>query len=184
MAIGRLIPMLTLIDDERDTLERWARRPTTAQALAQRTGVTCKLRLTKPTVGKWRRRFLTARRDDWLDEPRLGAPRRISDAYGAQMVTLTLEARPREATRWSIRAITALCRLSQRTVSRFWRAFGLQPHRTKAFKLWSASRFVEKVRISWASTWTRRTARLPCALMRSLRFRPWIARCCRRAWVE
>ena len=30
MAIGRPIPMLTLTDEERDTLERWARRPTTA----------------------------------------------------------------------------------------------------------------------------------------------------------
>ena len=39
MAIGRPIPMLTLTDEERDTLERWARRPTTAQALAQRARV-------------------------------------------------------------------------------------------------------------------------------------------------
>ena len=36
MAIGRPIPVLTLTDEELDALERWARRPTTAQALAQR----------------------------------------------------------------------------------------------------------------------------------------------------
>ena len=36
MAIGRPIPVLTLSDNERETLERWTRRPTTAQALAQR----------------------------------------------------------------------------------------------------------------------------------------------------
>jgi hypothetical protein len=35
MAIGRPIAVLTLSDDEHDRLERWARRPTTAQALAQ-----------------------------------------------------------------------------------------------------------------------------------------------------
>lgn len=71
MAIGRPIPMLTLTDEERDTLERWTRRPTTAQALAQRarvvlacasgdtnTRVARELRLTKQTVGKWRSRFL------------------------------------------------------------------------------------------------------------------------------
>src|SRR6266508_5731809 len=118
MAIGRPIPMLTLSDEERDTLERWARRPTTAQALAQQarvvlacasgstnTRVARELRLTKQTVGKWRSRFLATRLDGLLDEPRPGAPRRISDAQVEQMVTLTLEAKPREATHWSTRAM-------------------------------------------------------------------------------
>jgi transposase len=159
MAIGRPIPMLTLIDEERDMLERWARRPTTAQALAQRarvvlacasgdtnTRVARELRLTKQTVGKWRSRFLATRLDGLLDEPRPGAPRRISDAQVEQMVTLTLEAKPRAATHWSTRAMAARCGLSQSTVSRIWRAFGLQPHRTEAFKLSKDPLFVEKVR--------------------------------------
>lgn len=159
MAIGRPIPVLTLTDEERDRLEGWARRPTTAQALAQRarvvlacargqtnTRVAHELRLTKQTVGKWRSRFLAARVDGLLDEPRPGAPRRISDAQVEQMVTLTLEAKPREATHWSTRAMAARCGLSQSTVSRIWRAFGLQPHRTEAFKLSKDPLFVEKVR--------------------------------------
>ena len=148
MAIGRPIPVLTLSDNERETLERWTRRPTTAQALAQRarlvlacasgrtnTQVARELRLTKQTVGKWRSRFLAARLDGVLDEPRPGAPRRITDAQVELMVTLTLEGTPREATHWSTRAMAARCGLSQSTVSRVWRAFGLQPHRTEAFKL-------------------------------------------------
>src|SRR6266478_1870205 len=148
MAIGRPIPLLRLTDDEREALERWTRRPTTAQALAQRarvilacasgrtnTRVARELRLTKQTVGKWRSRFVAARLDGLLDEPRPGAPRRISDAQVEQMVTLTLEATPREATHWSTRAMATRCGLSQSTVSRIWRAFGLQPHRTEAFKL-------------------------------------------------
>ena len=36
MAIGRPIPVLRLTDDEREASARWARRPTTAHALAQR----------------------------------------------------------------------------------------------------------------------------------------------------
>jgi len=117
MAIGRPIPMLTLSDEERDALERWVRRPTTAQALAQRarlvlacargrtnTQVARELRLAKQTVGKWRSRFLVARLDGLLDEPRPGAPRRITDAAVEQVVTLTLEAKPRDATHWSTRA--------------------------------------------------------------------------------
>jgi len=92
MRTGRPIPPLTLTDDERDTLERWARRPTTARALAERarlvlecaagktnTVVARELRLTKQTIGKWRTRFLGQRLDGLLDEPRPGAPRRITD---------------------------------------------------------------------------------------------------------
>ena len=159
MAIGRPIAVLTLSDDEHDMLERWAQRPTTAQALAQRarivlacasgrtnTRVARELRLTKQTVGKWRSRFVDARLDGLLDEPRPGTPRRISDAQVEQMVTLTLEAKPRDATHWSTRAMAARCGLSQSTVSRIWRAFGLQPHRAESFKLSRDPLFVEKVR--------------------------------------
>jgi DNA-binding NarL/FixJ family response regulator len=65
MRTGRPIQPLILTDDERDTLERWSRRPTTAQALAARarlilgcaagqsnTAVARELRLTKQTIGK------------------------------------------------------------------------------------------------------------------------------------
>jgi transposase len=159
MRIGRPIPPLTLTDEERDTLERWARRPTTAQALAQRarvilacaanqpnTRVARQLRWTKQTVGKWRTRFLVRRLDGLLDEPRPGAPRSVSDAQVEQVVTLTLESKPRDATHWSTRAMATRCGLSQSTVSRIWRAFGLQPHRTETFKLSPDPLFVEKVR--------------------------------------
>src|SRR5260370_37849215 len=159
MRIGRPIPPLELTDDEREALEGWARRPTTAQALAQRarvigawgadetnTRVARKLRLTKQTVGKWRSRFLTKRLDGLLDDPRPGAPRTVSDAQVEAVVTLTLESTPRDATHWSTRAMAARCGLSQTTVSRIWRALGLQPHRTDTFKLSPDPLFVEKVR--------------------------------------
>ncbi len=159
MRIGRPIAPLTLTDSEREVLQRWTRRPTTAQALAQRarvilecaadetnTRVARKLRLTKQTVGKWRSRFLTKRLDGLLDDPRPGAPRTISDGQVEDVVTLTLETKPRDATHWSTRAMAARCGLSQTTVSRIWRAFGLQPHRTETFKLSPDPLFVEKVR--------------------------------------
>lgn len=37
-------------------------------------------------------------------------------------------------------------KLSQSTVSRVWRAFGLQPHRSETFKLSADPLFIEKVR--------------------------------------
>jgi transposase len=159
MRTGRPIPPLTLTDDERDTLERWSRRPTTAQALAARarvilgcaagqsnTAVARELRLTKQTIGKWRTRFLSQRLDGLLDEPRPGAPRRIGDAEVERVMRLTLETTPRDATHWSTRAMARRCGLSQTAVSRIWRAFALRPHRVETFKLSKDPLFIEKVR--------------------------------------
>src|SRR2546427_3165497 len=159
MRTGRPIPPLTLTEDERDTLERWARRPTTARALAERaalvlecaagktnTGVARELRLTKQTIGKWRTRFLGQRLDGLLDEPRPGAPRRITDDEVERVMRVTLETTPRDATHWSTRTLARRCGLSQTAVSRIWRAFGLQPHRSKTFKLSKDPLFIDKVR--------------------------------------
>jgi transposase len=153
------MPPVTISDDERDTLERWARRPTTGQALAQRarlilgcaagktnTRVAHALRLTKQTVGKWRTRFLAQRLDGLLDEPRPGAPRTVSDAEVEAVLTRTLETKPADATHWSTRSMAQACGLSRSTVHRIWRAFALQPHRTETFKRSKDPLFIEKVR--------------------------------------
>jgi len=159
MRTGRPIPPLTLTADERETLARWTRRPTTARALAERarvvlecaagkpnTVVARELRLTKQTIGKWRSRFLRQRLDGLLDEPRPGAPRRIGDADVERVMRLTLETTPRDATHWSTRAMARRCGLSQTAVSRIWRAFSLRQHRVKTFKLSKDPLFIEKVR--------------------------------------
>jgi transposase len=150
---------LTLTVEEVETLERWARRPTTAQTLAQRarmvlactTGkhdglVATDARVTRQTVGRWRRRFIARRLAGLLDEPRPGAPRTISNAHVERVVRLTLETKPRDATHWSTSAMAQRCGLSQTAVSRIWRAFALQPHRAETFKLSKDPLFIEKVR--------------------------------------
>jgi len=159
MARGRPLAPLILTADERQTLLSWTRRRTTAQALAQRARVVLEcaagksnrtvardLRLNDDTIGKWRQRFVAKRLDGLLDEPRPGAPRTVADAKVERVVTLTLETTPRDATHWSTRAMAARCGLSQSTVARIWRAFGLQPHRTETFKLSRDPLFIEKVR--------------------------------------
>src|SRR3989442_4016991 len=97
-------------------------------------------------VGKWRARFLQARLEGLYDEPRPGAPRTVSDAQVEHVVVQTLESTPRGATHWSTRGLAQATGLSRMTVSRIWRAFGLQPHRTETFKLSPDPLFVEKVR--------------------------------------
>lgn len=156
---GRPTPELTLSDKERATLERWARRRKTSQALALRSRivlnaasgatnqlVASRLGITAATVGKWRRRFLAERLDGLSDEPRPGTPRRISDDDVERVIVKTLEETPRNATHWSTRSMAAASGLSHATISRMWRAFGLQPHRTENFKLSTDPFLVEKVR--------------------------------------
>ena len=144
---------------ERTMLEQWARRRTTAQGLAQRArivlacaaghaapAIAAELRITRQTVGRWRRRFLQKRLDGLVDEPRPGTPRRLTDAQVEQVIIDTLEKRPRDATHWSTRTLAKELALSHATVGRIWRAFGLQPHRSETFKLSRDPLFVEKVR--------------------------------------
>ena len=159
MGRGRPIPPLALDGAERETLERWTRRPKTAQALALRarivlacadghsnTRVAADLRVCVDTVGKWRSRFLEQGLDGLLDQPRSGRPRMIDDADVERVIALTLETTPRDATHWSTRSMARRSGLSHTTVSRIWRAFALQPHRTETFKLSADPLFIEKVR--------------------------------------
>ena len=153
----REIPELT--EEEREELQRWRRRQKTAQALALRArivlasaggksdqAVANTLGTTRATVGKWRRRFLRKRCDGLLDEPRPGAPRKISDKDVERVVVRTLETLPQGATQWSTRSMAKECGLSFSTVGRIWRAFALKPHRNETFKLSKDPLFIEKVR--------------------------------------
>ncbi|BCJ75891.1 transposase [Catellatospora sp. IY07-71] len=156
---GPKLALLELTDVEREALEALTRRRTTAQALAMRARIvlTCAegmsnsevsrlLGVSLPTVGTWRARFVADRLDGLFDEPRPGRPRTVSDADVERIVVATLESKPRNATHWSSRSMAAATGLSQSTVSRVWRTFGLQPWRAETFKLSTDPLFVEKVR--------------------------------------
>jgi transposase len=159
MRTGRPIPVLSITEDQREALNNWARRPKTAQALALRARIilTCaegnpnkvvaqQVRVRQQTVSKWRARFLSKGLEGLLDEPRPGTPRRVSDADVERVLTTTLESLPRDATHWSTRSLARHSGLSRSTVSRIWRAFGLQPHRSETFKLSKDPLFIDKVR--------------------------------------
>jgi putative transposase len=97
-------------------------------------------------VGMWRRRFLAQGLAGLYDEPRPGAGRSISDEEVARLVRKTLKTKPKDGTHWTCRAIAAEAKISKSMVHRVWRAFGIQPHRQKHFKLSTDPFFVEKVR--------------------------------------
>lgn len=159
MGRGRKPLVVELRTEDRTTLQSWAGRRKTAQALAMRariilraaaglnsTAIAAELRLDVNTVLKWRRRFVGRGVDGLLDEPRPGQPRKLGDAQVEEVIRRTLESKPADATHWSTRSMAKACGLNQTAVSRIWRAFALQPHRSESFKLSKDPLFIDKVR--------------------------------------
>jgi transposase len=155
---GRRVEVV-LTEEQRVTLERWARRPKGSQALAFRcrivlaaaegrssAAIAAGLGCTGSTVGRWRGRFARQGLDGLHDEPRPGKPRTISDEDVERVIVKTLEEQPANATHWSTRSMAAAAGMSQSAVSRIWRAFGLKPQQTEAFKLSPDPQFIDKVR--------------------------------------
>ena len=134
---------VVLSDEEREVLERWARRPKSAQALALRCRIVLaaadgesskeiagRLGCNRSTVGRWRGRFAERGLDGLHDEPRPGKPRSIGDDDVERVIVKTLEEQPPNATHWSTRSMAAATGMSQTAISRIWRAFGLKPHQS------------------------------------------------------
>jgi transposase len=158
----KLVPLL-LSDAERESLEALARKRTASQALALRarivlacaddggiaplTAVAARTGVSRESVRKWRVRFMERRMDGLADAPRPGGPRRITDEQVEVVVTRVLtEKGPGQDTHWSTRTMAAETGLSQSSVSRIWRAFGLKPHVVETWKLSSDPEFISKVR--------------------------------------
>jgi putative transposase len=150
---------MTLSTAEREELLTLTRSRSMPQSLAMRarivllaadgqsnTSIAERLALSLPTVGIWRKRYLQQRIQGLYDEPRPGGPRSIGDEQIATLLRKTLKTKPKDGTHWTCRSIAAEAKLSKSTVQRVWKAFGLQPHRQKHFKISTDPFFVEKVR--------------------------------------
>ena len=158
-SMGRPLKPLVLTDDEREKLNVLARRPKTSQRMAVRARIVLgaaagasnnevakKVGCSNKSVCRWRERYREGRLEGLLDEPRPGAPRHATDAKVEAVITKTLETTPRGQTHWSQRGMAKEVGLSQTTIHRIWKTFGLQPHRSETFKLSPDPQFVEKVR--------------------------------------
>jgi transposase len=159
MRTGRPKRPLVLTDDEQERLQSLAHRARSQPVLARRArvilgsaqglankGVAKQVRCSVGMVNKWRSRFLKKRLEGLYDEPRPGAPRKVTDAQVERVVIQTLESTPRGQTHWSTRSLAQASGLSRMTISRIWHAFGLQPHRTETFQLSPDPLLIEKVR--------------------------------------
>jgi transposase len=156
---GRPTVEINLTGDERKTLQRWARRHSSSQALALRcrvvlacaeggtnTDIAAELGVHPTSVSKWRHRFAQDRLDGLVDAPRPGAARTIGDDVIEAVLVETLETAPPDATHWSTRGLAAKHGISHTTVGEIWRAFGLKPWRQDSFKVSPDPDLVAKIR--------------------------------------
>lgn len=157
---GRRATPVVLTDEERAALQRYALGRTVSQALAFRAriilgcadeektsgDVAREQGTSQQTVCKWRQRFAKDRIAGLAETPRPNVDRKLGDERVEEVIRATLESTPRGATHWSTRKLAKALGVSQSSVSRIWRAFGLKPHRSKTFTLSTDDFFVEKVR--------------------------------------
>ena len=133
MKVGRPAKELkiTKADPDQAQLESIARSQSLPAALSRRA---------------WRVRYSERGVAGLHNELKPGRPRSTSDEQIAVLVNTALKSKPKGKTHWSRRGLAAETGLSKTTVHRYLGLFGLQPQRSKSFKLSTDPFFIEKVR--------------------------------------
>jgi transposase len=156
---SRIDRLLHVTSDERAQLEAMARSRSLPAALARRAKIVLltedglsdrqaalRLQVSQPTVSTWRRRFRADRIAGLHDELRPGRPRSHDEDRLAELLNTVLSTKPAAGTHWSVRTLAEATELSKSAVQRYLHLFGVQPHRTKSFKLSNDPFFIEKLR--------------------------------------
>lgn len=159
LRMSRRAPVILLSDQERTTLQTWARARSQPQRLVQRARIILlaaqgvegreiaqQVGTSRPTVQLWRERFLALRTSGLeKDAPRPGRIPAISDQKRAMIVEATLHSRPPHATHWSTRMMAKAQGVSEATVRRIWKLHDLRPHRVSTFKVSRDPQFAQKL---------------------------------------
>jgi transposase len=155
----RIAKAITLTDEERVMLTKWSRGRSTPARLVVRAkivlaaargdenrDIAAELGCTRRTVGTWRNRFAQLRLAGIeQDAPRGGRTPVKRACFEAEIIRKTTQEIPPNATQWSTRSLAKALGCSDTMVQRVWRDNGLQPHRTKGFKVSNDPRFAEKL---------------------------------------
>jgi transposase len=154
-------PALNVSAQDLATLRSWSRSAVIEAALAERSRIVAlaseglanaqiaeRLGVSRPTVILWRTRYAQGGIDALVDRHRSGRPRQIDDDMRLDIVARTLAGPPKRlgVTHWSTRLLASQVGVSNFTVSRIWREYGLKPHRTQTFKFSTDPELVEKIR--------------------------------------
>ena len=146
-----------LREGDREELSRLTRSSSVRAGLAQRarivllaaegmsnTAIADLVGTSRPTVIGWRERYQAKGIAGLDDEQRPGRPRTIDHAA---IVTATLTPPPKKlgVTHWSTRLLGRHLRISDATVAKAWRDYGVQPWRTESFRFSTDPELVAKV---------------------------------------
>jgi hypothetical protein len=149
---------LVVSSQDREVLESWTRsrsvrasqveRARIVLAVADGNGTSDTARLvgvSRPTVIKWRDRFVEHGIAGLDDEPRPGRPKTIDDAA---IIAATLEPPPQAlgVSHWSSRLLGRHLAVGDATVARAWRRYRVQPWRRETFKFSTDPELEAKVR--------------------------------------
>lgn len=147
-----------LAEEDRQVLQALLRSHKTPQSLALRlrivllsgSGQTAEsisdsVGATLPTVYKWRNRFKESGLDGLRDLPRSGQPKKLTEETVKEVLRLTVERLPHEATHWSLRLMAKYAKVTTWQVRKIWDTADLKPHRIKSFKISNDPLFAEKV---------------------------------------
>jgi putative transposase len=156
---GRPAKELIVSNDNRAQLESIARSQSLPALLVRRAQMVLRMAdgesnsevarrfgVSRPTVTLCRTRFRERGMAGLHNELKAGRPRSTDDEVIATLVNTALQSRPKGKTHWSRRGLAEATGLSKSTVHRYLTLFGLQPHRTRSFKLSTDPFFIEKVR--------------------------------------
>ena len=100
----------------------------------------------KTCVWRWQERFMHEGVNGLLrDKSRPPGKAPIPPERVAEIVRLTQQAPPHEATHWTLRAMAKVAGVAAATVQAIWKAHGLSPHRWRHFKLSNDPAFAEKL---------------------------------------
>jgi transposase len=155
----RVAPAIGLTEEQRRQLESYGRGRSVAVRLSLRARVILlaaggwqnrqigrELRVGRDTVARWRKRFaLAGIAGIEKDAPRPGRKPQITPPKIERIVRKTTQEKPAHATHWSTRTMAGAVGVSEASVRRIWRRYGLKPHRIKRFKLSNDPHFAEKV---------------------------------------
>src|SRR5260370_9392391 len=158
-AMGRPNVAVVLTEQEREQLEALTRSRSMPHALVRRARIVLvsagglaneviaqRCAVSAHTVSLWRQRYRTQGMAGLHDELRPGRPRTHDDEQVAALINRVLHTKPKGATHWSVRLVAEETGISKSTVGRYFKLFGLQPHRSNSFKLSTTPFFVENVR--------------------------------------
>jgi len=155
----RVAPVIELGKAEREVLRQWAQGRTISVRQKERAAMILmaadgKTNLeiadiagVKPhTVGRWRSRFAEMRFEGIVkDLPRGGRPRAQRERVESEIIRITTQETPTNATHWSTRTLAEKLGVSQSMVHRVWKANGLKPHLVRTFKLSNDPNFEDKL---------------------------------------